>query len=307
MQQLPCGCRRVGRRTCIEPNCLNEAVESKNDLYFCPIARERNLRHTGEPELCPVELPANTWTQIKHTGRCARHKKEMVEKLQREMKRKQKEEERRKELEKEKEMKEKEEERERMRGGNRGTGTGTGLGLIREGVVERGNGSGMDVDEFKHVNKVLEARDRARAAGGVDVEVGVESMSESGLEMGMGPMSEGLRRMAVEEERKKEGEKEKAIRMEWEKRVMEQEMAKADKERKEKEERRKEKEKQKREEEEEQLRRLSMTKEERMEYAKKRYTGIEATGKVQTATEMLQDIVAKDWEEEARLGGPRDG
>ncbi|KAK1773775.1 hypothetical protein QBC45DRAFT_300184, partial [Copromyces sp. CBS 386.78] len=210
MQQLPCGCRRVGRRTCIEPNCLNEAVESKNDLYFCPIARERNLRRTGEPELCPVELPANTWTQIKHTGRCARHKREMEEKLQREMKRKQKEEQRRRELEKEKEMKEKEEERERMRGGNRGTGTGTGLGLIREGVVERGNGSGMDVDEFKQ---------------------------------------------------EEEGEEEK-------------------------------------------LRRLSMTKEERMEYAKKRYTGIEATGKVQKATEMLQDMVAKDWEEEARLGGP---
>ncbi|KAA8628463.1 hypothetical protein SMACR_08111 [Sordaria macrospora] len=299
MQHLPCGCRRSGRRNCIVPNCPNESTDSRNDLYFCPVARKRNLTRTGEPEICPIELPANTWTQIKHTGRCARHKKEMEEDLARKKRRQEKEEEKRKQLEREREKKEKEEWEERMRGGG-GSGSGgnrmAGLGLIREGVEETGNGSGMDVDEFRHVNKVLEARDRARAAGGgvkVEMGTGVERMGESGL--GMGPVSEGLRRMALDMERKRDEED-----MAWKERMLEEDMVKVKKERKEREERREEKEKKKKEEKEKRRK----EEEKKRKEEEQKLTRMAKEVQVQTATDMLKDMVAKDWEEEVRLGGP---
>ncbi|KAJ4344225.1 hypothetical protein N0V85_009809, partial [Neurospora sp. IMI 360204] len=121
MQHLPCGCRRAGRRNCIEPNCPRESEVSRNDLYFCPIARQRNLRRTGEPELCPVELPAASYKQIICTGRCAKHRKEMEDNLQREKRREQKERERRRELERERER-EREREKEKERNGEMGLG-----------------------------------------------------------------------------------------------------------------------------------------------------------------------------------------
>lgn len=192
----------------------------------------------------------------------------MEEDLARKKRRQEIEEEKRRVLEREREKKEMEEWEERMRGGGGGSGSRmTGLGLIREGVEETGNGSGMDVDEFRHVSKVLEARDRARAEGG----------------LGMGLVSEGLRRMTLDEQRKR-GEAEEKRKEEMERVKKEQE----EKERKKKEEKRRKEEQKMKKEEEEQQKLSRMTKE----------------VQVQTATDLLKDMVANDWEEEVRLGGP---
>ncbi|EAA34327.1 hypothetical protein GE21DRAFT_3578 [Neurospora crassa] len=278
MQQLPCGCCRVGRRNCIEPNCPRESEISQNNLFFCPVARERNLHRTGEPELCPVELPAASYTQIVPTGRCAKHRKEMEDNLQRKKKREQKEKEkRRRELEQEREK----EERERRRVSN--------LGSIREGVVETGNGnergSGMDANEMLHLNAVLDARERARSTQGVEVERGVEVVRESGL----GWVDEGLKNLTVDEEREKGEENEKGEEDEKEKEKKDEKEEKEQvvkwnyKTKEDRENRYKEKSKEERE---------------RMERARKRYTGIDALGKVKAATAMLEEMVAKEWEDE---------
>ncbi|EGO56220.1 hypothetical protein NEUTE1DRAFT_122803 [Neurospora tetrasperma FGSC 2508] len=284
MQQLPCGCCRVGRRNCIEPNCPRESEISQNNLFFCPVARERNLHRTGEPELCPVELPAASYTQIAHTGRCAKHRKEMEDNLQREKRREQKEKEkRRRELEQEREK----EERARRRVSN--------LGSIREGVVEtghgRGSGSGMDANELLHLNAVLDARERARSTQGVEVERGVEVVRESGL----GWVDEGLENLTLDDEREKtvvaqeeQGKGEEKEKEEKEEKEEEEQLAKWNHRTKEDREKRyKEKSKEERE---------------MMERARKRYTGIDALGKVKAATTMLEEMVAKEWDEDASDG-----
>lgn len=209
----------------------------------------------------------------------------MEDNLQRKKKREQKEKEkRRREMEQERER----EERERRRVSN--------LGSIREGVVETGNGtgsgSGMDANELLHLNAVLDARERARSTQGVEVERGVEVVRESGL----GWMDEGLENLTLDDEREKtvvaqeeQGKGEEKEKEEKEEKEEEEQLAKWNHRTKEdREKRHKEKSKEERE---------------RMERARKRYTGIDALGKVKAATAMLEEMVAKEWEDEDASDG----
>lgn len=211
----------------------------------------------------------------------------MEDNLQRKKEREQKEKEkRRRELEQQREK----EERERKRVSN--------LGSIREGVVETGNGtgsgsgSGMDANELLHLNAVLDARERARSTQGVEVERGVEVVRESGL----GWVGEGLKSLTLDEEREKgeENEKGKEDKKEKEEKDEKEQVVKWNyKTKEDRKKRHKEKSKEERE---------------RMERARKRYTGIDALGKVKAATAMLEEMVAKEWEDEdARDDGNEGG
>ncbi|KAK3396848.1 hypothetical protein B0T20DRAFT_480456 [Sordaria brevicollis] len=190
MQQLPCGCRRAGRRNCIEPGCPYPSEISRNELYFCPAARRRNANRTGEPEVCPVELPAPSLTKIVKTGRCTLHRKQMEAELQRQKKREEKELKRQMEEDKERERIEVERrkdnglerigeespervvEKEDDEGKEEGKGDvyGSGNGVGDEGEKKKDKGKeradglmpGMDADERMHVKAVLARRDKAR-------------------------------------------------------------------------------------------------------------------------------------------------
>lgn len=221
MQQLPCSCRRSGRRNCIEPSCPFESEVSKNELYFCPVARERNSRRTGEPELCPVELPAASFTSIVKTGRCTKHRKQIEENLVRQKRREEKEWERRREEEKEREKEEMERRKEKglerigeesperviedcnegekddgegkgeVYGNGNGDGNGVGNEDEKEKAVEertdkrkeKGDGlmPGMDANEMVHVKAMLERRE-ARLKE-LKAEKAVDAMNETRVEV----------------------------------------------------------------------------------------------------------------------------